>query len=316
MILLSLTLLVAAWSFIAIEVKRWHDLDKSGWCVLLRLVSPILVATQLPYAAIIGQIFVIALSVVLGFFPGACAAGYNDTANRPAPAYSRPGRFAANHPSRPAQPVPPSSSPWGILALGCLFSLFLLCAVVIAFFLGRASLHKPSSLPFNSTSGATNSVASSPPATNAPAPASAPSPANASALPNTSVLTNASSPVTTTVTTVTPSPPTPTAALPITATVTPAAVAPGSINDDILKREHVDQTDMTAMYAKDWVIANGQKLTGITKVTAIPGIQVNIVYSGGDTNLMAASLPPGFRDLWGITPEALEEANKPKPPPQ
>jgi hypothetical protein len=87
---------------------------------------------------------------------------------------------------------------------------------------------------------------------------------------------------------------------------------PGSLNDNILTREHLERDSMTAMYAKDWVIANGEKMTGITKVTVQPGIQVNITYSGGNTNVMAASLPAGFLGEWGITPEALEAANRPQ----
>jgi hypothetical protein len=86
---------------------------------------------------------------------------------------------------------------------------------------------------------------------------------------------------------------------------------PGGLNDNILTREHGEHDSMTTTYAKDWVIANGERLTGITRVTAAPGMQVTLVYSNGGKNIDAASLPQGFLDQWGITPAALAAANQP-----
>lgn len=65
-------------------------------------------------------------------------------------------------------------------------------------------------------------------------------------------------------------------------------------------------------YGKDWVIADGERLNGITHVAASPGMQVTILYSNGGKNLPASSLPQAFLTQWGITPDVLEAANQPK----
>ena len=55
MLFILVSLVPAAWIGLAIEVKRWHDLDKSGWWVLLGLI---------PY---VGGLIKL---VFLGFLPG------------------------------------------------------------------------------------------------------------------------------------------------------------------------------------------------------------------------------------------------------
>jgi len=37
-IVVSIVMLVAIWPSFAIQIKRWHDRDKSGWWVLINLV--------------------------------------------------------------------------------------------------------------------------------------------------------------------------------------------------------------------------------------------------------------------------------------
>ena len=88
--------------------------------------------------------------------------------------------------------------------------------------------------------------------------------------------------------------------------------SPGSIDNNILNREHVESDSMTKTYGKDWVIADGERMNGITQVAAAPGLQVTIIYSNGGKNLPASSLPQAFLTQWGITPDMLAAANQPK----
>ena len=113
------------------------------------------------------------------------------------------------------------------------------------------------------------------------------------------------------------SPPATVTAAPAPTAPPPAPVAapvppPGGVDDNILNRERADTDDLVATYARDWVIVDGQRLTGITSAVAAPQYQVTIASSSGGKNIPASSFPPGFLSLWSITPQALEAANQPK----
>lgn len=53
--LLTLLQILPIWSLIALQVKRWHDRDKSGWWILINFI---------PVAGLIAAL------IVLGFLPG------------------------------------------------------------------------------------------------------------------------------------------------------------------------------------------------------------------------------------------------------
>jgi hypothetical protein len=62
-------------------------------------------------------------------------------------------------------------------------------------------------------------------------------------------------------------------------------------------------------FAKGWVIVDHEKIDGITAVTPAPNGIVDILYSNGNKNIPAKTLPQGFLDMWGITPKSLKAAD-------
>jgi hypothetical protein len=64
-------------------------------------------------------------------------------------------------------------------------------------------------------------------------------------------------------------------------------------------------------FAKDWVVVDGTKITGIFSVSPAPDAQVAILYSDGGRDVPVNKLPQGFLDSWSITPEKLQTANAP-----
>jgi hypothetical protein len=64
-------------------------------------------------------------------------------------------------------------------------------------------------------------------------------------------------------------------------------------------------------FAKDWVMVDGQKISGITSAIPAPGAQVAILYADGGKNVPASSLPQGFLNAWNLSPERLKAADNP-----
>ena len=270
-------ILVVYWSSMAIEIKRWQDRGMPGGLVFIRFVGPCFQIYQAWHhvepltIAVFGGCLLLIDLILL------IQLGFLPGVEAHAPPGSR--RNVTESSLRPGgrvtqshRPGPPARPEPQSSGAGK-FVLGFFCALLVFGAVGAAYFLGYVTVPKLSSlqAGGTNGLTNNPIA-------SSPPPVIAAAAPK---------PV-----------------------APPAATSPG-INDNFLSREHADHDDMTAMYAKDWVIVNGEKLSGITQVTAIPGIQVNIVTADGDMNVMAASLPPGFRDLWGITPEKLEAANQP-----
>jgi uncharacterized membrane protein YhaH (DUF805 family) len=268
--------LVVFWSNMAIEIKRWQDRGLPGGLVFIRFAGPVFLIYQRWHHVEPMTIAVFEGCLLLVSLFVLIQLGCLPGVKAKATQGSRPSsRESASRPGgHPTQGYRQAQPPRPAPQSSGKFILGFFCALVLFGGVGAAYFLGYVSIPKLSYLQPGGTNG----LTNNPAPVSAPP-----------VIAHAPAPA--------PTPP-------------PSS----SINDDFLNRERDDHDSMTTMYAKDWVIVDGEKLSGIRQVTAIPGIQVNIVYADGDTNVMAASLPPGFRDLWGITPEVLEAANKPKQP--
>lgn len=92
-----------------------------------------------------------------------------------------------------------------------------------------------------------------------------------------------------------------TAALPVTPSV---ASAPAPSPDDLASKGTSAKN-----FAKEWVMVDNQKVSGITAVKAVPAYQVAIIFAEGARRAPANTLPQGFLDAWGITPQVLQAAD-------
>ena len=287
MLILSLTLLLAIWSSFAVEIKRWHDRGMSGFFVLLRFVpsfsyyywklNPGNANAVLAYSLLAAGIWLFQL-VQLGFLPS-----MEDHIVQTPP---RSGRFAAAgfQPVPPARSAPPKHSRAGTFLFGFFCALLLIGALAGAYLLGRGILPHASFKPLHAIINlARNAV---------PAfqPSASPLDTNAlSAVPSAPAASPSAGPV----------------------VFPPPSAHSGGVSDDIFKREHIKDDNLVDTYAKDWVIVNGEKLSGVSSVLAAPNYQVTIMYADGGKNVPASSLPSGFLKAWDVTQFSLEEANKP-----
>jgi uncharacterized membrane protein YhaH (DUF805 family) len=291
---LGVLYLLAVWSGLAIEIKRWHDRGMSGFFVLLRFVpTGFWMYVQMNPKNMVALAIAAAISIFLALFVLIQLGFLAGVQTGPSPVSKRNyGPSQTRGPVGPARPVSQSSSGFGTFLFGFICAVFLVGGVGGAYYFEYGSLPGLPLTLTNSTNSVANvSAPASGTATNAPAadkvPVSAP------------VATNAPAP--------------PVAPMPASAPVdfTQPQAPPKNIGDNVLSRESGEHDSMSAMYGKNWVIANGEKLSGITQITALPGYQVHIVYALGDTTLKAATLPTDFLNQWSITPEALEIANRP-----